>query len=307
MAGAVDLRSRLKLFWALSRTPHGLLDMTTPAMAALFCLGAIPETPVALIGMLTAFAGYTAVYALNDVVDYRSDRAKAVQGLETAACADLDAVLVRHPMACGLLGFGQGLSWALGWAAVALMGAWWLNPVCAAIFVGGCLLETVYCLLWRVSPSRTLVSGAVKTMGAMAAIWAVNPSPAPLFVLLLFAALFCWEVGGQNIPNDWSDIAQDRRWGAKTIPVMLGLRRSATIIGISLAASVGLTALVAGTAPAGGPLEALAALGAGVYFLLMPALALHGHPCRENALALFNRASWFPPALLVIALAAIWV
>jgi 4-hydroxybenzoate polyprenyltransferase len=48
-------------------------------------------------------------------------------------------------------------------------------------------------------------------------------------------------------------------------------------------------------------------LGAGVYLLLLPAMGLHASPCRKNALALFNRASWFPPALLVIALAAIWV
>jgi len=281
--------------------------MTTPAMAALLCLGAFPGPAVVLVGLLTAFAGYTAVYALNDVVDYRSDQAKAAEGSQGAACRDIDALLVRHPMACGQLSYGQGLAWALGWAAVALAGAWWLNPVCAAIFAGGCLLEALYCLLWRVSPLRALVSGVVKTMGAMAAVWAVVPNPSPVFVFLLFTGLFCWEIGGQNIPNDWSDIDEDRRWGAKTIPVVLGLGRSLALIGVSLTAGLGLIVLVVAIAPAGGPLEALAALAAGGYLLLRPAMNLHAAPGRENALALFNRASWFPTALLAIALAAIWV
>ena len=69
--------ARLKLFWALSRTPHGLLDMCTPCFAALLWLGALPPVDVVLIGLVTTFAGYTAVYAWNDVVDFRVDREKA--------------------------------------------------------------------------------------------------------------------------------------------------------------------------------------------------------------------------------------
>ncbi|HSQ85183.1 MAG TPA: hypothetical protein VLM43_10715, partial [Desulfobacterales bacterium] len=68
--------SRLKLFWALSRTPHGLLDMATPALGALLWLGRFPSFEVILIGLITTFAGYTAVYALNDVIDYRVDKEK---------------------------------------------------------------------------------------------------------------------------------------------------------------------------------------------------------------------------------------
>jgi len=50
--------------------------MTTPAFAALLWLGRLPSPTVILIGCLTTFAGYTAVYALNDVVGYASDRMK---------------------------------------------------------------------------------------------------------------------------------------------------------------------------------------------------------------------------------------
>ena len=68
------LFNRIKLFLALSRTPHGILDMATPALGALLWLGAFPPWPVVVIGLLTAFAGYTAVYALNDIIDFRVDK-----------------------------------------------------------------------------------------------------------------------------------------------------------------------------------------------------------------------------------------
>ena len=158
--------SRLKLFLALSRTPHGLLDMCTPAFGALLWLGHFPSFSVVVIGLVTTFAGYTAVYALNDIVDYKVDKEKAAKvGLSNSG-TDLDGVFVRHPMAQGLLTFKEGLSWAMSWAFLALIGAFILNPVCVLIFVGGCALEAAYCLLWRVSPFRTFVSGAVKTSGA---------------------------------------------------------------------------------------------------------------------------------------------
>jgi 4-hydroxybenzoate polyprenyltransferase len=61
------------------------------------------------LGLITVFAGYTAVYALNDVVGYRSDKKKVQQGNLRGIedCEDLDAVLVRYPMARGLLSFKE--------------------------------------------------------------------------------------------------------------------------------------------------------------------------------------------------------
>ena len=164
--------SRLKLFWALSRTPHGLLDMCTPAFGALLWLGHFPPIYVIILGLITTFAGYTAVYALNDVIDYKADKEKAAVGGFSDSESDLDSFLVRHPMAQGLLSFKEGLFWAVAWALLALIGAYLLNPVCVLIFLGSCALETIYCLLWRISPFRTFVSGAVKTSGAIAAVFA---------------------------------------------------------------------------------------------------------------------------------------
>ncbi len=143
---------QLNLFWALSRTPHGLIDMTTPALAALLCLGQFPPLGVVLLGLVTAFAGYTAVYALNDLTDFRRDREKAAAGGFDDTENYLDGVLARHPMAKGALRYSSGLAWAAAWALAAMAGAWLLNPVCLWIFLAGCLLEIVYCRLSRVTP-----------------------------------------------------------------------------------------------------------------------------------------------------------
>ena len=117
------------------------------------------------LGLLTAFAGYTAVYALNDLVDYLVDRETIQQGALDDCGGDLDAVLVPHPIAQGLMSLKEGLWWSMVWALVALIGAYQLNPTCALIFIIGCILEAVYCLLLDISHLRTLVSGAVKTLG----------------------------------------------------------------------------------------------------------------------------------------------
>ena len=293
--------ARLKLFWALSRTPHGLLDMCTPAFGALLWLGHFPAVHVIVIGIFTAFAGYTAVYALNDVIDYKVDKEKAAAGGFSELESDLDSILVRHPMAQGLLSFKEGVFWVLAWSLVALIGAYLLNPVCVLIFLGGCILEALYCQLWRISPFRTFVSGAVKTSGAIAAVFAVDSSPSPMYLSLLFLMLFFWEIGGQNIPNDWGDIEEDRRMNAQTIPLCWGLRRSMVIILLAIILTLGMNTVIfyfSRTRFEFG--YVVLALVLGCYLLLFPALKLYQIKDREHAMTLFNKASYYPLALLVV-------
>ena len=291
---------RIKLFLALSRTPHGVLDMATPAFAVLIYLQAFPSLRVILIGLLTAFAGYTAVYAFNDIIDFRSDRKRFSQP-QADTGGYLDSIMVRHPMAQGLLSLKEGIVWAVGWSVVAVVGAYLLNPVCVLIFLAGAALETVYCLLWRVSPLRAIVSGFVKNMGAVAAIFAVDPYPSPVFLLLLFLCLFFWEIGGQNIPADWTDIEEDRRFDAKTIPVRLGEEKSAALaLGcLVLAVLLGAILFTIGFSHwkwmAAVPLVLLI----GFLLLLRPALKLYQTKQRESAMALFNKASYFPLSMLI--------
>jgi 4-hydroxybenzoate polyprenyltransferase len=295
--------SRLKLFLALSRTPHGLLDLATAALAAVLWCGGLPPVGIAALGLLTVFAGYTAVYALNDVVDRRVDREKLRLQADAPRPAYLDAVWQRHPLAAGDVSLREGLLWTGAWAAVALAGAYALNPVCALIFLAGCLLEAIYCLLLRVSQLRVLVSGLVKTLGGLAAVFAVDPHPAPHLLLLLLGWLFFWEVGGQNIPADWHDLEEDRILQAQTVPVCCGPQGASVLALGSLAVSVALSLPLLGLAPAAFTLAGVGlTLAAGLYLLILPAFGLYRTRGKGQAAALFNRASYYPLSVLLIIL-----
>jgi 4-hydroxybenzoate polyprenyltransferase len=305
-AAADGLRRNFKLFLALSRTPHGLIDMATPALAALLCLGHFPPLSVTVVGLITVFAGYTAVYALNDVVDFRTDKQKVGIGGYNDEENYLDGVLIRHPMAKGVLSLQAGLAWTLFWAVVAMGGAYWLNPICLWIFLGGCILEGLYCLLWRVTPLRAIVNGMVKTLGAMAAAFAVHPSPPLIFLIILFLWIFAWEVGGQNIPADWTDIEEDRHFNAKTIPVQLGTQRAGLISAVCLASAMFLNMALFWTSPVsfnGWLLSA--ALITNIVLLLWPVQQLVRSRERADAMTLFNRASYYPLAMLCIVLVSL--
>ena len=293
--------SRLKLYLSLSRTPHVLLDMASPALGALLWLGMFPPVKVTIIGIITAFAGYTAVYALNDVLDHRVDKNQFQQDGFRDLDNYLDAVMVRHPIAQGLLGLRESFFWVAAWALLALIGAYTLNPLCALIFVLGSLLEASYCLLWQVSYFRTIVSGAVKTSGAMAAVFAVDPNPSPFFLIILFLWLFFWEIGGQNIPADWADIERDRMSQAKTIPVLFGPARAKAIILFCLVLTIIINGILFRLTPVRFEhYYAGVCFLVGAYLLILPAYRLFKSNDRQDALALFNRASYYPLALLVV-------
>ena len=293
--------ARLKLYLALSRTPHVLLDMATPALGALLWLGTFPSPKITIIGLVTAFAGYTSVYGLNDVMDHRVDKRQFQHDGFKNLGSYLDAKLIRHPIAQGFLSVKESLFWVLAWALLALVCAYTLNPICALIFIAGSALEASYCLLWAVSSFRIIVSGVVKTSGGMAAVFAVDPNPSPLFLIILFLWLFLWEIGGQNIPADWADIEGDGHNQAKTIPVLFGPRWANRIIFFCLVLAVIMNGILFRLTPVGferyyGGIGFLV----GAYLLIIPAYRLFKSNDRLDALDLFNRASHYPLVLLVV-------
>jgi 4-hydroxybenzoate polyprenyltransferase len=166
------------------------------------------------------------------------------------------------------------------------------------------MLEIIYCLMHRVSPFRILISGGVKTSGAVAAVFAVDPEPSLTYVIVLFIWLFFWEIGGQNIPADWADIEEDRRLRAQTVPVRFGLEGAAFIAVCAIVLSLLVQPILIcfskiGFQPISMALSFL--LGAGL--LLPPALQLFRNRQRTHAMALFNRASYYPLVMLVVFIA----
>lgn len=290
----------MQKFLALSRSTHGVLDIAMPGFAALLWLGAFPPLPVLAVALITALAGYTAIYALNDLVGVKADREKFA-GSGINAGYSVEASALRYPIAQGKLSFSAGFAWFAVWYTVALVGAWWLNPLLVPVVLAASVLEIIYCKLLKVTWWRVIVSGVVKSLGPVAAVLAVVPQPDPALLALMVAWLMCWEIGGQNIPADWNDVEEDRRVGAKTIPLVFGTRVAAAAVAVALLGTTALSLALPVISPfALGWPYLIASLAAAVYLLLIPGFQLARSHEPRGAARLFDRASLYPLAQLVI-------
>jgi len=184
-----------------------------------------------------------------------------------------------------------------------MLGAYILNPVCTLFFLAGCLLEAVYCLLLRVSPLRTIINGIVKTLGTIAAVYAVDPNPSLVYVAALFFTLFLWEIGGQNIPNDCTDIKEDTRIKAQTVPVRLGIDLASYTILVTLIGAFFLSLILFSLSQAEFSfLYYIAVASFSLFLLIIPALKFYKSNNPDHAMLLFNKASNFPAVLFFLVL-----
>ncbi len=295
-----------KLFLGLSRTPHGMLDLATPAMAALLWLGHFPPVSVVVVGLLTAFAGYTAVYALNDLVDYKIDKERLSVRTEAHGLSHVDEIMTRHPLAKGVLPYRSGLQWFLFWSVAAIAGACWLNPVCAVIYLISATMETIYCKMLRITYLKVIPSAIVKASGGIAGVYAVDPNPSLGFVALLFLWLAVWEVGGQNIANDIVDMQEDQLVRAKTVATIKGIPESTFFLlaAVSMAVFGGI-AIYWFAGKGVGWIYPIGAAVLGWRLLMRPAHAIYRNPGPKTAAALFNSASYMPICYLALVLVSI--
>lgn len=281
-------------YLALSRSTHGILDVAFPAFVALLWLGHFPSFKVIVLGIITAIAGYTAIYALNDLVGIKGDREKIVDGKVTEGYS-VEASDFRYPLAQNILTLKQGWYWFGFWYLITLLGAWLLRPMLVWIVIAAPLLETLYCRLHNVSFWRIIVSGIVKSLGPIAAVFAVIESPALEYLLLMLLWIMTWEIGGQNILADWNDVDEDTRVGAKTIPVIFGPEISGKIVVVALLTTVFLSLFLPLISPL--PLGLLYLIGTfviGLYCLLIPCFNLLKSKEGRLAAKLFDRASFYP-------------
>jgi 4-hydroxybenzoate polyprenyltransferase len=290
----------MKRFFALSRTAHGILDIAAPGFSALLWLGAFPQWQTLLLSLFTAFAGYTAIYALNDLVGVSVDREKfAGEGINQGY--SVEASDMRYPLAQNLLSYRSGLVWFGFWISLALIGSYLLNPTIIFIVVAATLLEIVYCKLFKVTYLRTLVSGLVKSSGPIAAVFVVNPNPPLNLLLLQVLWLMLWEIGGQNIPADWNDVVEDQRVHGKTIPLLFGPQVSALIVVISLTLVMITSLFLPLISPLNLGWPYLFASGlAGIFLLILPGFQLYKSKESRQAARLFDRASYYPLVQLLI-------
>ncbi|WP_447731830.1 UbiA prenyltransferase family protein [Rhodanobacter soli] len=289
----------MRRFLALSRSVHGVLDIAMPGFVALLWLGHFPSWRVLALCLATALAGYTAIYALNDLIGVKDDKEKVAGGITPGYAVEASAM--RYPLAQNLVSMKGALAWFGFWFALAVLGTWLLNPKILLIVFAAAALEVAYVKLLKVTWWRTVISGLVKSAGPVAAVFAVIPAPPWSGLLGMLIWLMLWEIGGQNIPADWNDIEEDRRIGARTIPLVLGLRTASVLVATCLGLAVLASALLPRLSPlAGGWPFQLAILAAGAGLLLPPAIQLARTLDGRQAARLFDRASLYPLALLAI-------
>lgn len=290
----------MKRFLALSRTTHAVLDIALPGFCALLWLGRFPQWTILLVALITVFAGYTAVYALNDLVGIAGDREKFAGGIN--AGYSVEASELRYPLARDVVSYREGWLWFGFWFIVALVGAYTLNLIIVFILSAAAVLEILYCILFKITYLRVLVSGLVKSAGPVAAVFTVDHHPSPYLLLLIFAWVFFWEIGGQNIPADWNDTTEDRRVNAKTIPIHFGTQKAGLIVVVAL----GVTFIISMFLPVISPLSLgwpyiLANAVVGILLLIRPGYQLYKrHQEGRLAARLFDNASYYPLAQLVI-------
>jgi 4-hydroxybenzoate polyprenyltransferase len=98
-----------------------------------------------------------------------------------------------------------------------------------------------------------------------------------------------------------TDLQEDLRLRAKTVPVEFGLGDSIRFILASLALAVAMSIVLFWMTPYGlGPQYLAGSLLAGLFLLLLPAYRLYKGESPGKAIALFNRASNYPLVMLLV-------
>jgi 4-hydroxybenzoate polyprenyltransferase len=229
-----------------SRTPSmagALVDLTRmiyfgPAVACMFLLGvflAMPHGPMWWAFARVLFAGlvgFAGGFVLNDWADWRADRAMlAARAHDAQYLEQLRKERLftgTRPIAAGILSPAAGLAWALGLIAVSAAvcltfpspNRWYLLAILAYCTVA----EPTYCLIkkkQKLFPIATFFHAPLEGLCPVAAYLAVRPPS--ITVLGLFASIYFWEVGFNQL-YDTIDVENDRLRGITTLSSVLGVR-----------------------------------------------------------------------------------
>lgn len=267
----------------------------------MLALGGLPSLRVVVVGPVAAAAGCLAVFSLNDLLERHVAAVSSPVGAGGAARRVAAGGRRRRALACGEHGPRLSLAWVLSLGALAAALAYTLAPLCLLLFGMAVALDIAYCALRPVTAWKTLVAGAMVGFGGLAGWAAVAPlSPRALTV---FGFLALWEIGGRDIARDLVDLDADRHRGVITVATVHGPRaaaRAACVVGFAaLAATVTLPMT-------GGSLNDLAVV-AGVFIVAWPGARLWHEPTSAEAAAYLGRVSFYPAAVLLVALLPVLV
>jgi 4-hydroxybenzoate polyprenyltransferase len=288
--------SLLEALFDLSRGRQALLNIVQPGIGAVLAVGGLPGWRAVGIGLIASWAGFFAVFSLNDVLDRKVDAEALRTGVDEHEGFDVDNAFQLHPLAHGSLSLRLSLAWVLGLTAVAAIGALLLSPLALLFFGLAVAIEVVYCALRRVTSAKTILSGLMVGCGGLAGWAAIAPlRPAAITV---FAFLMFWEFS-RNMANDLGDVRSDAAVGIRTVATTFGPVVSARA---NLAAACAMLASVVFLTQE--PLGLVVGLGSAVWLIVLPMERMVRRPGSATAVTYFNHISWYPEAVLLALLVA---
>jgi len=284
--------------FASSRPLQASFSVTQPLIVAFIALGGFPEPGLLLLLVVGSFAGFFAVFALNDLLDFKIDK-KSMKNERIAKSWDVDSLLLRHPLAQGTITRSEQTVWIAINGIIAGVIIYYLSPIAFLLFLVAAGLEVMYCKLATISEIKFLVTGIMVGLGALVGWYAVDASTNIAVILPIFLLFFAWEIAGRNIVNDFSDIADDKKIGIKTIPSIYGKSFASKLtfafVILTLAANAAL-----GVLASMGLLYILMSSLVGVFLLLLPGISLIRNPTANEALRYFNKGSLYPVFIFAI-------
>lgn len=284
--------------FASSRPLQASFSVVQPIIVALIALSGFPELQLLILLVVGCVTGFFAVFALNDLLDFKIDK-KSLKSERIAKSWDVDSLLVRHPLAQGVITRAEQIAWIAINGVVAGVIIYYLNFMALFLFLAAITLETIYCKMATVSEMKFLISGIMVGIGALIGWYAVGANTNIAVILSLFLLFFAWEISGRNIVNDFSDIVEDKKIGIKTIPAIYGKyfasKFNFAFVILTLAANTAL-----GVFASMGLVYIIMSSLVGIYLLLLPGLSLIKNPTSNEALRYFNKGSLYPIFIFAI-------
>ena len=128
----------LRPLLGFSRVLQATLSVAQPLLAGLIALHGFPSLDRTALALSAAWAGFLAVFAMNDLLDINLDKARFAH-LRDYSGFDVDSALVRHPLAQRQIPYWLGVAWIGGLTAYALIGGYILSPLAPLMFLlAGC-------------------------------------------------------------------------------------------------------------------------------------------------------------------------
>ncbi|MCD6558195.1 MAG: geranylgeranylglycerol-phosphate geranylgeranyltransferase [Candidatus Aenigmarchaeota archaeon] len=209
--------------------PHnGLMAALAVLVAGFILTGSF--SPQMFYGALVVFFVASVGFILNDYFDYEIDKINEP----------------KRPLPSGRMKKNTAIAYTIALTIPALaIAQQYLNIYCVGIAVLNIFLEFIYA--WKLKRvalvGNLIVSWLVASTFVFGGLIFVVPLAAEMDIIWILAALSFLSNLGREIYGDVEDFVGDKTVGAKTLPVILGKKKSSAFASLTIIAAVLLSAL----------------------------------------------------------------